>query len=203
MAILGSSYTTLLMSLAPPAPAKSSPAAGSLQLRSRQPAAASSVAALRWASCKDKESPSRAAVFACHAQKYTYNIERDVLLHIPTLSGDNWSVMEDRDHFILKFRVGESTSNEKLEVTTTEDLARLVIKYRVGGGGGDHKDASADDDNPASSLNVQLTMPPGYDGRNAKGMMSSNGWLIIAIPKPKHEARKIDISPPPSSSHQQ
>jgi hypothetical protein len=30
-------------------------------------------------------------------------------------------------------------------------------------------------------------------------MMSSNGWLIIAIPKPKHEAK---ISPPPSSSQQ-
>jgi hypothetical protein len=93
--------------------------------------------------------------------------------------------------------VGESTSYEKLEVTTTEDQARLLIKYR--GGGGDLKDAAAAADNPASSLDVQLTMPPGYDGRKAKGMMSSNGWLIIAIPKPKHEAK---ISPPPSSSQQ-
>jgi hypothetical protein len=74
--------------------------------------------------------------------------------------------------------VGESTSYEKLEVTTTEDQARLLIKYR--GGGGDLRDAAA-------------------DGRKAKGMMSSNGWLIIAIPKPKHEAK---ISPPPSSSQQ-
>jgi hypothetical protein len=70
--------------------------------------------------------------------------------------------------------VGESTSYEKLEVTTTEDQARLLIKYR-GGGGGDLKD----DDNPASSLDVQLTMPPGYDGRKAKGMMSPNGWLRL------------------------
>ena len=64
MAML-SSYTTLLSRAPAPVLAKSSPA-GAVQLRSRQPpAAAASVAALRWAPCN--ESRSRAALSACHA----------------------------------------------------------------------------------------------------------------------------------------
>ncbi|KXG27601.1 uncharacterized protein LOC110435735 [Sorghum bicolor] len=204
MAMSLSSCTTLLMSwaAAPPAPGKSSPGAGSLmqQLRRRQPppaAASSSVEALRWASSSCKlqvESRSRrAAVFACHAlNKYSYHIDPTALVYRPTttLAGTNWRISEDKDKdlIILELEVGELTQ-DKLEVSTTDHVL-LVVKYT----------GDINDEWRASSLDVRLLMPPGYDDKNVGAMMVSKGWLKITIPKPKHQPNKIPISSSSSSS---
>ncbi|CAD6258728.1 unnamed protein product [Miscanthus lutarioriparius] len=179
MAML-SSCTTLL-SRAPPAPGKSSPASA-LQLRSRQPAAAS-VAALRWAS--RKESRSRAALFACHAQKY--NIEPSALVHPRAFDGSDWSLGEEKNRIILSLNVGESTTEKDLEVATTEDQTLLVIRY--------NKEDKSSSSSPASSLDVRLLMPPGYDSNKMQAIMWNTGWLEISIPKPKHERKTIPITP--------
>ncbi|XP_066341121.1 uncharacterized protein [Miscanthus floridulus] len=195
MAMSLSSCTTLLMTRAAapaprptPTPGKSSSGAGSLQLRSRQPAAASSVEALRWASSSCKESRSRrAALFACHAlNKYSYHIEPAALVYRPTTTsaGTNWRIWEDKDKdlIILELEVGE-LAQDKLEVSTTDHVL-LVVKYKV----------DINDEWRASSLDVRLLMPPGYDEKNVGAMMLSKGWLQITIPKPKHEPNKIQIS---------
>lgn len=105
-------------------------------------------------------------------------------------SGMSRSRHKIKDRTILKLRVGESssTSKGKLKLTTTEDQARLVIRY-IG-----------DNNSPASELNIELRIPPGCDGKKAQGWLLADGWLIITIAKPKEEEVKgssvVDVTKP-------
>ncbi|OEL19274.1 hypothetical protein BAE44_0019707 [Dichanthelium oligosanthes] len=158
MSMLGS-YT--LLSGARPLPGKLSHQA--LQLR--KPLAASvALPCVPFIPCKQH---SRAPRFVCYAEKNTYNIQPG--------GGNNWSITEDNTHVTLKFNVGDKTSQDKLSVTTTEDLVHLVIKYT-----GDPKD-----DSPASEMDVRLLMPYGYDCKQVTASIGHDGWLHVIITKPK------------------
>jgi hypothetical protein len=107
-----------------------------------------------------------------------------------TSAGTNWRISEDKDKdlIILELEVGELTQ-DKLEVAT-RDHVLLVVRYM----------GDINDEWRASSLDVRLLMPPGYDEKKVEAMMLSKGWLKITIPKPKHEPYNIPFSssPPPS-----
>jgi HSP20 family molecular chaperone IbpA len=111
----------------------------------------------------------------------------------PTSGGTNWKIWEDKDKdlIILELEVGE-LAQDKLEVSTTDHVL-LVVKYK----------GDINDEWRASSLDVRLLMPPGYDDKNVGAMMVPKGWLTITIPKPKHEPNKITISssPPSPTTH--
>jgi HSP20 family molecular chaperone IbpA len=108
-------------------------------------------------------------------------------VHPRAFDGSDWSLGEDKNRIILSLNVGESTTEEDLEVATTEDQTLLVIRYKK-----KEEDKSS---SPASSLDVRLLMPPGYDSNKMQGIMWNTGWLEISIPKPKHERKTIPITP--------
>lgn len=109
----------------------------------------------------------------------------NLALQTPKLEGggEDWNMMGDNDLIILKFRVGTSMGKDQVKVETTPDQTHLVIKYT-----GDTKD----DNVLARDLNVQLAMPPGYDG-NKVTAKKSDEWLVITIVKPKHDPSKIAV----------
>jgi hypothetical protein len=89
--------------------------------------------------------------------------------------------MEDKDKLIiLKLRVEELTTKDQLKVETTDDLELLVIKYA----------GNVNDGSPASSLDLRLLVPPGYDGKKVKAKLFK-GWLVVAMAKPKHDPNQI------------
>ncbi|CAD6269050.1 unnamed protein product [Miscanthus lutarioriparius] len=159
-----------------------------MQFRKQPP----SVVSLPWASsyaCNATRSPGRvrrAPLFTCHANKYNYSDLQpngsgtEAAPKASTLlAGENWSIMGDKDVIILKLSVGESPPKEKFKVETAPDQAGLVIRY-------------TDDDNPASSTNVPLTMPRGYDGKKVQAKWFQ-GWLLVIIAKPKHDPNPIPV----------
>ncbi|XP_066338322.1 uncharacterized protein [Miscanthus floridulus] len=175
MAML-SSYTTTLLSRAPPAPAPAqgkSAVAAALQLR-KEPAASSSpvVAARRpgWLLS------SRAiAMRKISTAAYKYDMQ-------PSESGGDWTITEDTNFITLRLKVGAKTTKDELEVAVTDDQVLLVIRYKQkqqGDGGGKEKD-----DSPKSSLPVQLLMPPGCDHKKVNARLFE-GWLEIIVAKPK------------------
>nr|CAB3452397.1 unnamed protein product [Digitaria exilis] len=96
-------------------------------------------------------------------------------------SATNWKILEEKDLIILGLEVGD-LGKEKLNVSTTDHVL-LVAKYT----------GDINEEPRASSLDVRLLMPPGYDEKNVHATLSK-GWLNITIPKPKHEPNTIEIS---------
>jgi HSP20 family molecular chaperone IbpA len=92
------------------------------------------------------------------------------------------------NRIVLSLNVGESTTDKDLEVATTEDQTLLVIRYNK-------KEEDKSSSSPASSLDVRLLMPPGYDSNKMQAILWNTGWLEISIPKPTHEPITIPITP--------
>lgn len=115
-------------------------------------------------------------------------------MHPREKSDGDWRLKEEADQITLKFMVGTETSTEELEVATTDDQTLLLIRYI--------KKEGKSSSSPASSLDVRLLMPPGYDSNKMQVMKLYNGWLEISIPKPK-KSKPMDIvfvGPPPQPS---
>ncbi|CAN6334592.1 unnamed protein product [Urochloa humidicola] len=174
------------------APGKFSPAA--LQLRTKQPEASSPVVAFPLAAPRYNK-VSGAPRLVCHAQPHEYKILPTALVHPKSGRYGDWKINDDEERITLEFDVGEETKEDNLLVTTTEDHALLVIKYK-----GDGKDNSL-----ATKLDARLLMPPGYDDKKVmRAEILPNGWLEIVIAKPKPPAnipvtkKKKDETPPPA-----
>ncbi|TKW30999.1 hypothetical protein SEVIR_2G076600v4 [Setaria viridis] len=173
-----------MMSMVSPYTLLSRPAAPSgrisgMPLQPRKQATATAVA-FPWARSSKISSP----LSVCHAN--TYNVPPFALVHpkFPTEPKNNWKITEEADHINLWFKVEEATSKDELEVATNGNV--LLIRYKG-------KPGNPTSLSPASSLDVRLLLPSGYENPTTMEAELTFGALLVTVAKPKQAPSPIPI----------